>query len=198
MSAKRMMDLSLAIPGALFASPLLLAIAVTIKLDSPGPVLFRQQRVGLHGQLFTILKFRTMRPDAETLGPRLTANNDDRITEIGRWLRRYKLDELPQLLNVIGGSMSIVGPRPEVPEYVRHYPEGIRDCILGMRPGMTDYAALEFRNEEQLLAGEDNPEQYYLENILPRKLQLYERYARDSSILVDLKLILRTVQEVLR
>lgn len=193
-----MMDLSLAIPGALFASPLLLAIAVTIKLDSPGPVLFRQQRVGLHGQLFTILKFRTMRPDAETLGPRLTANNDDRITEIGRWLRRYKLDELPQLLNVIGGSMSIVGPRPEVPEYVRHYPEGIRDCILGMRPGMTDYAALEFRNEEQLLAGEDNPEQYYLENILPRKLQLYERYARDSSILVDLKLILRTVQEVLR
>lgn len=193
-----MMDLSLAIPGALFASPLLLAIAVTIKLDSPGPVLFRQQRVGLHGQLFTILKFRTMRPDAETLGPRLTANNDDRITEIGRWLRRYKLDELPQLLNVIGGSMSIVGPRPEVPEYVRHYPEGIRECILGVRPGMTDYAALEFRNEEQLLAGEDNPEQYYLENILPRKLQLYERYARDSSILVDLKLILRTVQEVLR
>jgi lipopolysaccharide/colanic/teichoic acid biosynthesis glycosyltransferase len=149
---KRLMDLIAAIFGLLVLAPLILALMLWVRIDSRGPALFRQQRVGLRGVPFRILKLRTMRPDAERLGPRVTGGNDARITRAGRWLRRYKLDELPQLWNVLVGDMSFVGPRPEVAEYVCMYPAEIKDKVLSVRPGITDPASLQYFDEAALLA----------------------------------------------
>ena len=166
----------------LLLSPLLLAIALSIKLDSPGPVFFRQQRVGRHGAPFRIHKFRTMVADAPQRGPALTVGDDARITRAGRWLRRTRLDELPQLIDVLAGHMSLVGPRPEVPQYVAHYPAALRERALSVRPGITDPSSLLYLDESELLARAADPEREYVEVILPRKLQCAAAYAAQATL----------------
>jgi lipopolysaccharide/colanic/teichoic acid biosynthesis glycosyltransferase len=195
---KRAFDLVLAAVGLVVLSPLLLVLAAWVRSDSPGPALFRQERIGLGGRPFTMLKFRTMRAaPAGTAGPLLTAAADARITRAGRFLRRTKLDELPQLVNVVRGEMSLVGPRPEVARYVAMWPAERRSRVLSVRPGITDYATLEYRDESALLAGDD-PEAVYVSTILPRKLELYERYVAEQSLATDLRLILRTLGALVR
>jgi lipopolysaccharide/colanic/teichoic acid biosynthesis glycosyltransferase len=198
---KRTFDLCAALVGLLLLSPLLAAIAVWIRFDSRGPALFRQVRVGRHGELFHILKFRTMyaqpaaRPDPQRL---LTVGCDARITRAGHFLRKYKLDELPQLFNVVHGTMSLVGPRPEVPRYVACYPPRERALVLSVRPGVTDWAAILFKNENAILGQALDPEQAYIDTILPTKLAYYVRYVRERTFWVDLRIILRTLRAIAR
>jgi lipopolysaccharide/colanic/teichoic acid biosynthesis glycosyltransferase len=188
--AKRAFDLLIsATLLAAFALPMLL-IAAWVKLDSPGPALFRQVRVGRHGALFTIHKFRTMAHAAGGLG--LTVGQDARITRAGQMLRRLKLDELPQLWDVLRGAMSLVGPRPDLPSYVADYPADLRERVLRVRPGITDPASLAFRNEAELLAQAPDPERAYRERILPAKLKLSADYADRATLWTDLRLIART------
>jgi lipopolysaccharide/colanic/teichoic acid biosynthesis glycosyltransferase len=195
---KRSLDVLLAAIGLALLAPVWFAIAVWIKLDSPGPVFFRQERVGRHAQVFRIRKFRTMVVDAPALGPSITASTDPRITRAGRFLRRYKLDELPQLLDVLAGNMSIVGPRPEVPQYVALYPPATRELVLSIRPGITDDAAILFRDESQLLAAAADPHTAYVCIILPKKLALYEQYVRTRSLPGDFAIIWRTLVRIAR
>lgn len=190
---KRAFDLLLSAAGLLLISPLLLLLALAIKLDSPGPVFFRQQRVGRHGVLFRIHKFRTMRVDAERLGPQVTVGVDPRITRVGQWLRGRRFDELPQLIDVLLGDMSLVGPRPEVPRYVAHYPPALKAQVLAVRPGITDPAALAFMDEAGLLAAAADPEREYVQTILPRKLALQAKYASSATLGSDLRVIGRTL-----
>jgi len=194
--AKRAFDLLLAGLGLLLLSPLLIAIALWIKLDSPGAVMFLQERVGRHGRLFLIHKFRTMAADAPALGPQITVGADARITRAGRFLRASKLDELPQLWDVWRGAMSLVGPRPEVPRYVALYPAALREIVLSVRPGITDIASLEYRDEARLLAEAADPERCYVEQVLPAKLALSARYVQTRSFAGDLALVWRTVLAV--
>jgi lipopolysaccharide/colanic/teichoic acid biosynthesis glycosyltransferase len=199
--SKRLFDVAVASTALLLLTPLLLMLALWIKLDSPGPTLFRQTRVGRAGQPFRIRKFRTMRHDplaseAEQAGLQLTVGEDKRITRAGRFLRRSKLDELPQLFDVLQGHMSLVGPRPEVPRYVALYPSELRDKVLSVRPGITDLASIEYRRESDLLAAATDPEREYREVVLPAKLQLAAQYVDQASLCFDLKLIWRTVAVV--
>ena len=193
---KRLFDVAASAAGLLLLAPLLLAIALWIRLDSPGPVFFRQERVGLRGQPSRIFKFRSMR--ADNAGPQITVGADDRITRSGRFIRAYKLDELPQLLNVLLGDMSIVGPRPEVPRYVALYPADVRDEGLSVRPGMTDWASVQYRSESALLAQSPDPERTYVETVLPAKLALCQQYVRERSLLLDLKIIAMTLGILLK
>lgn len=193
-SAKRCFDVLLSLTGLLVLAPLFAVLSVAVRLDSPGPAIFRQQRVGRHGRPFAILKFRTMRAGA---GPLVTAGDDPRITRVGALLRQSKLDELPQLWNILRGDMSLVGPRPEVPRYVAHYPPGIRERVLGVRPGLTDPAAVRFRNEADILAGAEDPERDYLEQILPAKLAAYVAYVDGRSFRGDLRVLADTLRAVL-
>lgn len=193
---KRLVDLAAAVVALLVLSPLLLLAAIAVGLSSPGPILFRQERVGRGGALFRMNKFRTMRADAEA-GPALTVGNDPRITRIGALLRASKIDELPQLLNVIAGDMSVVGPRPEVTKYVALWPPALREEILSVRPGMTDPASIKFRNESDVLAQYPDPERAYREIIMPEKLQLYAAYVRTHTLIGDLRLLGQTVAAVL-
>ncbi|MES2150735.1 MAG: sugar transferase [Pseudomonadota bacterium] len=195
--SKRLFDLAAAALGLAVLAPLLLAIACWIKLDSPGPVLFRQQRVGRHGILFTIFKFRTMRADAEP-ARQLTVGQDERITRAGTCLRHHKLDELPQLWNVLEGSMSLVGPRPEVPRYVASYPPALRSVVLSVAPGITDWASIHFKEENAILGRASDPERAYLDTILPIKLEYYVRYVRERSFRTDLRIIVHTLAALLR
>jgi lipopolysaccharide/colanic/teichoic acid biosynthesis glycosyltransferase len=191
--AKRLFDLLVAAAGlALLLLPGLL-VAAWIKQDSPGPVFFRQERVGRHGRLFRIHKFRTMRVDAEAVGGQLTVGEDARITRVGRWLRERRLDELPQLIDVMQGTMSLVGPRPEVPRYVALYPADLRAQVLAVRPGITDPASLAFRNEASQLAAAADPEREYVEVILPAKLAAAARYAAGASLWTDCKVVARSL-----
>jgi lipopolysaccharide/colanic/teichoic acid biosynthesis glycosyltransferase len=194
--AKRGLDVIGAAAGLLLLSPVLVAIAATIKFESTGPVFFRQRRVGLNGKEFSILKFRTMRQGAERDGALVTTRGDSRITRCGVFLRKYKLDELPQLLNVLGGSMSLVGPRPEVPHYLNLYPAEQRAVITSVKPGMTDYAAIELRDEEAVLASYPDPQRAYVDALMPRKFALYKKYVDDQSLALDLKLIWRTISAI--
>jgi len=198
MKSKRLFDLCLVIPALIVLAPFMFLIAIAIKIDSEGPMLFRQERVGLNGCRFKIWKFRTMRPNSDIDGPHITAAGDPRVTHIGHWLRRWKLDELPQLINVLTGTMSLLGPRPEMEEYINRYPEDVRRKVLSVRPGITDKATLEFRNEETLLAGVTDPEQFYVEQILPRKLALHEDYVDNWSLLGDVRLLLATAVALVR
>jgi len=198
MRLKRCFDLFFTVPGFLFLFPFFGVIACWIKLDSPGPVFFRQKRIGQYGKPFNVLKFRTMVKDAEKKGAKITVSGDARITRCGRILRKYKLDELPQLINVLKGEMSLVGPRPEVPEYVEHYPEKIKKIVLSVPPGITDYASLEFRNENDLLKGASDPQAFYINEILPKKLEYYVRYVENRSIIEDFSLIIRTIWSILK
>lgn len=191
--AKRLFDLLAAAIGlALLALPGLV-LALLIKLDSPGPVFFRQERVGRHGRAFRIHKFRTMRVDAERQG-QLTVGEDARVTRTGRWLRAHRLDELPQLIDVLRGDMSLVGPRPEVPRYVALYPPALRERVLAVRPGITDPASLAYRGEASQLAAAADPEREYVEVILPRKLALAADYAAHASLWTDLGVVARTLK----
>ena len=197
-AGKRAFDLVVALGGLLvFALPMLV-IAWWIKRDSPGPVFFRQQRVGQGGRPFAIHKFRTMVADAPALGPAITVGADPRITRACAWLRRSKLDELPQLLDVLAGHMSIVGPRPEVPHYVALYPAALREQVLRVRPGITDPVSLHFADEGELLARAADPEREYRETILPAKLRAAADYARNATLWSDLIVVVRTLGLLLR
>jgi lipopolysaccharide/colanic/teichoic acid biosynthesis glycosyltransferase len=195
MNAKRLFDLSCVLCGLILLSPLFALIALWIKLDSKGPVLFLQTRIGQFGKPFQIIKFRTMHPNTHHL--KLTVGRDARITRCGYFLRQYKLDELPQLINVLKGDMSLVGPRPEVPEYVALYPDHIRDYVLSVPVGITDYASIEFCNENELLAHSEQPEIDYIEKILPIKLAYHQQYVSQRSLYLDIRLILKTLKHIL-
>ena len=195
--AKRLFDFLIAAAALLLAAPLMLAIAAWIKLDSRGPVLFRQDRVGRHGRVFRIHKFRTMRHDPSDRGLQITVGGDARITRVGQLLRGSKLDELPQLIDVLQGTMSLVGPRPEVPRYLPFYPPALRDKILSVRPGITDLASIEYRRESELLASADDPERAYVEQVLPEKLRYAEQYVDCASLWMDIRLLCRTLRAVL-
>jgi lipopolysaccharide/colanic/teichoic acid biosynthesis glycosyltransferase len=192
--AKRLFDLLVAGIGLLLLALPGLVVALAIKLDSPGPVFFRQERVGRHGRLFRIHKLRTMRTDAERTGLPLTVGADLRITRIGVWLRRTRCDELPQFIDVLRGDMSLVGPRPEVPRYVAMYPSGLREQVLSVRPGITDPASLRHLDESALLAAAADPEREYVEVILPLKLREAADYARHATLATDLRVIVRTLR----
>ena len=194
---KRLFDIVFAALALLLLCPLLLAVTLWVRLDSPGPVLFRQRRVGRGGRPFDIFKFRTMAAGAEALGPQITVGADTRITRAGAWLRRTKLDELPQFYNVLRGDMSVVGPRPEVPRYVALYPPDVRTTILTMRPGITDLASIAFRDESALLARSADPNRTYVEQILPAKLDYALQYMRSHTLWLDLRIIGWTVLAVL-
>lgn len=196
--SKRLFDLLLAAPALLLLAPAFALIALAIKFDSPGPVFFRQVRVGRHGVPFRIHKFRTMRHDPEDAGRQITVGADARITRVGAFLRRSKLDELPQLIDVLAGTMSLVGPRPEVPRYVALYPEAVRETVLSVRPGITDLASIEFRRESELLARSPDPERAYVEQVLPAKLRLAQAYVERSSLRTDLQVIARTLRVLLQ
>ncbi len=184
------MDIILSVIGfALFGVPMLL-VAAWIRLDSPGPALFRQVRVGRGGRFFEILKFRTM--SLRNGGIALTVRGDSRVTRVGMFLRASKIDELPQLINVLKGDMSLVGPRPEVPEYAFRYPE--QKLVWSVRPGITDPTAIRFRDESALLARMDDPERYYVETVLPQKIEGYLEYLERRSLLYDVAVILNTVR----
>jgi lipopolysaccharide/colanic/teichoic acid biosynthesis glycosyltransferase len=189
---KHIFDFVLSLCGLIILSPLFLLLAIWIKIDSPGPVLFRQERVGYLGRRFRIHKFRTMFADAA--GISLTIGNDPRITRCGRFLRRFKLDEFPQLIDVLKGDMSLVGPRPEVPRYMAQYPEDSRKLVLSVRPGITDIAAIKFKNENELLNNSKDPEKDYIEKILPIKIKYYQEYISSRSLALDLKLIFQTIK----
>ena len=189
---KRLFDLFLSTAGLVLLSPVFLVLGALVKLGDGGPIVFRQERIGQGGRVFSILKFRSMVAGAERLGPILTRDRDPRITRVGRFLRRTKLDELPQLWNVFCGQMSFVGPRPEVQCYVEKYTPAQRQ-VLALRPGITDLATLEFRNEEELLGSAADTERFYLEVCLPRKIELNLAYARRANLWTDLLIILCTV-----
>lgn len=192
---KRIFDVIFSVLGLVILFPLLLWIAWRIRQEDPGPIFYRGIRVGLHGKVFRIFKFRTMVADADKIGPSSTANEDPRITRIGGFLRKYKLDELPQLFNVLLGQMSLVGPRPQVGWAVELYSPEER-VILNVRPGITDYASLRFANEGDILKGSTDPDRTYLEKIHPLKIQLALEYISEQSFSVDLLIILKTLVSI--
>lgn len=192
---KRLFDIVVTITGLMLLSPLLLLIAWRIKSEDSGPVFYRGVRVGLHGKLFRIFKFRTMVVDAERLGAASTADDDSRITRTGGFLRKYKLDELPQLINVFFGDMGLVGPRPEVKKFTDMYTEAEK-VILTVRPGITDWASLWNSDEGAILKGSLDPDKDYLEKIRPEKIQLQLKYVRERSFWTDIKIIFLTLKTI--
>lgn len=189
---KRIFDFIVSLFGVIIISPILLIVAIAIKIDSKGDVLFLQKRVGRKGRPFYIYKFRTMVTDAEKLGKQITVGKDNRITKVGDFLRKYKIDELPQLINVVKGDMSLVGPRPEVPRYVELYTEEERK-VLDIRPGITDLASLRYKDENEILGKVENPEEYYINVIMKDKLKLNLEYIEKSNIIFDISLIFKTI-----
>jgi lipopolysaccharide/colanic/teichoic acid biosynthesis glycosyltransferase len=189
---KRIFDFIASLIGLILLSPFLVIIGVLVKISDKGPVFYRSKRVGQNFKPFYLLKFRTMVVNAEELGPSITKGGDQRITKIGKFLRKTKLDELPQLWNVIKGELSLVGPRPEVEKYISFYKDDYKE-ILKIRPGITDYAAIKFRNEEEILAKFEDLEKAYIENVLPEKIKLYKTYLNEIGFLTDLKIIFKTL-----
>lgn len=189
---KRLFDIFVSLSGLVMFIPVLMFIALRIKMEDGGPVFYRGMRVGRFDKPFRIFKFRTMVLDADKIGSSSTPENDPRITRIGKILRRYKLDELPQLINVLFGQMSFVGPRPQVPWAVELYTEEEK-ALLSVRPGITDYASILFSNESEILRGSTNPDKDYLEKIAPQKIRLGLEYVRNHSLPIDLKIIVATL-----
>jgi len=177
---KRLSDIIFSILGIILTLPLLVLIAIAVKIDSKGPVFYKGIRMGRLGKTFKILKFRTMFVDPETSGPPITIENDARITRAGKLLRKYKLDELTQLINVLKGEMSLVGPRPEIPLYFEYYTEEEKKKILSVRPGITDYASIEFHDESKLLTGSKNPVEDYIKKIKDKKIELQLKYIKEK------------------
>lgn len=196
--AKRIFDVICSAIGLLLLAPVFVVVGLSIALDSPGPVFFRQRRIGRYGEPFLIHKFRTMRHDPEPRGLLITVGQDPRVTRVGAFLRRYKIDELPQLIDVLRGVMSLVGPRPEVPEYVAHYSDDDRQVVLSVRPGITDNASLEFSDESLLLAGAADPQRLYIEIILPKKVRLYRAYVQMRTMTGDVGIIFKTLRKIVR
>ncbi|MBK5355070.1 sugar transferase [Pseudomonas sp. TH41] len=192
---KRFFDILFSLLGLLVLSPLFLLIFLWIKYDSPGPAFFRQVRVGRFGESFRIHKFRTMRTDSES-GGRLTVGEDNRITRSGYFLRRFKIDELPQLIDVLLGKMSLVGPRPEVQEFMDCYDPIVRERVLSVRPGITDRASIEMVDENQLLAKYPDPRQAYIDVILPIKQAYYLEYVKNHGVCVDIRIIFATLLKI--
>ena len=192
---KRIFDLLVSGILLITTAPILLVVAIAVRLSSAGPVIFCQQRVGRHGRLFNILKFRTMR--VASAGREITVANDARITPLGGLLRKWKLDELPQLVNVMRGDMSLVGPRPDVPSYVERYPDELRRQVLTVRPGITDLASIKYRNENELLAQQADPDRYYVEVIMPDKLAMGAAYAANVTLINDMRIIVATIRSVI-
>lgn len=192
---KRAFDLVSCIVGLVLLTPLFIIVAIWITIDSSGPIFFRQERVGRNGEVFRIHKFRTMRIDSENKG-RLTVGNDNRITSSGHFLRKSKVDELPQLIDVVLGKMSLVGPRPEVQEFIDEYPKDIRDIVLSVRPGITDRASIEMVDENKLLAGYEDPRQAYIDIILPIKQKYYIDYINNQTLAGDLCIIKDTLIKI--
>ncbi|HDU8569219.1 TPA: sugar transferase [Morganella morganii] len=195
--AKRIFDFTASCLGLLLLSPFILMICCWIKMDSKGPIFFRQRRVGKDGKEFMIHKFRSMTDNTENQG-QLTIGNDQRITRSGHFIRKYKLDELAQLIDVIQGTMSLVGPRPEVPKYMNLYPESIRNKILSVKPGITDLAAIEMIDENIILAKYDDPEKAYIDIIMPMKSEYYLKYVDSKSIILDIKIIFMTIYKIVK
>ena len=193
---KRIFDITLSLFGLIILVPFMLIIAILIKIDSKGSVFFKQIRVTKNGKEFKIFKYRTMRVGSDKYS-QITVGKDDRITKIGSFLRKYKLDEIPQLINVLIGDMSLVGPRPEVPKYVALYTDEQKE-ILKVRAGITDYASIEFSDENDLLALEEEPEKAYIEKIMPKKIELNKKYLSETSVLTDIKIILLTIKKILK
>lgn len=191
------MDLVLSLLGLLFLSPVLILLALLVKLDSKGPVLYKQVRVGKGNEDFRLWKFRSMKVASDKKGLLTVGNKDNRITRVGYYLRKYKLDELMQLVNVLKGDMSLVGPRPEVRKYVDMYNQE-QLTVLNVQPGITDYASLEYINENEILARSDDPEATYINEVMPAKLKLNMRYIAEAGVVTDLKIILRTIMKILR
>jgi lipopolysaccharide/colanic/teichoic acid biosynthesis glycosyltransferase len=194
---KRLLDIALSALGLIFLVPVFLLVAVLIRLDSAGPVFFRQERMGRGFVPFRIYKFRTMVRDASQRGEEITAGGDERVTRVGRLLRKCKVDELPQLLNVLKGEMSLVGPRPEVKTYVDMYESDYRE-ILKVRPGITDISSIVFRDEERVLMRQSDPGRYYREVLLPQKIELARRYIQRASFFYDLKIVAMTIYRLFR
>ena len=194
---KRVFDFISAFVGLLFLSPLLLVVALWIKFDSMGPIFFRQERIGLHGTPFQIHKFRSMSVNTEQ-SSRLTIGNDARITKAGHFIRKYKIDELPQLIDVLIGSMSLVGPRPEVAEFMDRYDPITREKILSVRPGITDWASIQMIDENEILDQYDNPKQAYIDIIMPMKSEYYVNYAESHTFHEDLKIIFATIFKIIK
>lgn len=194
---KRTFDILACITAMVILSPLWLCIGLMVACGSKGGALYRQTRIGRDGKEFKLLKFRTMRQDADKIGGLITVGDDQRVTRIGKFLRKYKLDELPQFLNIIKGDMSIVGPRPEVPKYVVLYNEQQRR-VLSVRPGLTDYASIDYISESELLAQSADPDRTYIEEIMPAKLELNLKYIENQSITEDLRLIFKTLFSILK
>ena len=189
---KRIFDVMCASLGLIILSPMLIIVTILIKKGSDGPVFFKQIRVGENEKEFLILKFRTMVVDAEKLGKQITIGNDSRITKIGALLRKYKLDELPQLINVFKGEMSLVGPRPEVPRYVKLYTEEQRK-VLKIKPGITDLASLRYKDENDLLGDKQDPEAFYINTVMPDKLSLNLEYMKKNNVIFDIYIIIKTI-----
>ncbi|EGN63875.1 MULTISPECIES: sugar transferase [Fusobacterium] len=194
--SKRIFDIVISFAGLLILFPFILIIALLIKIDSKGPVFFKQVRVTKDAREFKIFKYRTMRVGSDKYS-QITVGKDNRITKVGAFLRKYKLDEIPQLINVLIGDMSLVGPRPEVPKYVALYTDEQKE-ILKVRAGITDYASIEFSDENDLLASEEEPEKAYIEKIMPKKIELNKKYLSEISILTDIKIILLTIKKILK
>lgn len=191
---RRAMDVAGSLLLLVLLSPLLVILALLVRATSPGPALFRQQRVGRHGRVFTLLKFRSMRQTGS--GLEVTAGGDARVTPVGRFMRKWKLDELPQFLNVLKGDMALVGPRPEVPRYVERYTDEQRG-VLSVRPGVTGLTQLQYRDEESLLAGRDDVEEFYISEVMPAKLTMDLQYIRSRTLGGDLALLLQTAWAIL-
>ncbi|MEO0258471.1 MAG: sugar transferase [candidate division WOR-3 bacterium] len=194
---KRWFDIAASLIGLILLSPVFIVISLLIKLVDGGPIFYKQERIGKDFRPFLLIKFRTMTVDADKMGPLVTAGDDRRVTKIGKFLRKTKLDELPQLLNVLKGDMSIVGPRPEVEKYVKEYEDDYKH-ILRVKPGITDYATVEYRNEEEILKAFVNPEEGYIREILPKKIKLYRKYIAEMGFKTDLKIIINTIIKVIK
>lgn len=194
---KRLFDIVFSFFGIIILLPPLLIISFLIIFDSRGGIFYFQQRVGKYNKDFRLIKFRTMKPDSEKTGLLTVGNNDSRITKVGAFLRKYKLDELPQLFNVLIGDMSLVGPRPEVRKYVDMY-TAEQMKVLSVKPGMTDHASIEYADENELLAKQTDPESFYVEEVIPAKLKINLAYVSDHGLMSDVKIILKTFFRILR
>ncbi len=195
---KRLFDIILSLFGLIITSPFLIIIALAIKIGSVGPIFFKGERIGRFGKPFKIYKFRTMVVDAEKMGGPSTAIDDPRLLKIGKFLKKYQLDELPQLINILKGEMSFVGPRPEVPFYVDMMTEEEKKIILSIRPGMTDIASLWNFHEGEVLKGSLDPEKIYMEKIRPEKIRLQIEYVKNRSFWFDIKIIIRTILKIFK
>ena len=192
---KRSFDIFFSVIGLILLSPVFLIMAIWIKCDSYGPVFYKQTRVGKNGKFFLLYKFRSMRVGSDKEGLLTVGEKDPRITRSGKFIRKFKLDEFPQLINVLRGEMSIVGPRPEVPKYVALYNEEQREA-LNIRPGISDWSSIRFSNENELLAQAENSEDFYISEVMPEKLKMNLEYVRSNNFWIDLKIIFMTMKKI--